>query len=197
MALLSAGAATAVWACLAMPLPPTVAAPSAPASPAASLPSSRAPETLAPRGRGDRDGQGSLLRPCSGRDGAGSAANCGGCCTSNRRRLMEVPSRPHSPPLLLYMGDLAAATATAAVALDDGEVGGVLDAHGRCRSHLFLLCRADHDHGKGKEARRAGRQGGEPRHGGVPDLASGSPDLAILSPDPPPLSLSLCFSVSS
>lgn len=105
---------------------------------------------------------------------------------------MEGPSRPHSPPLLLYMRDLAAAATAAAVALDDGEVGGVLDAQMQIPS-LLVLCRADRDHGKRKEARRAGRQGGEPGHGGAPDLASGSPDLAILSPDLPPLPLSVFF----
>ena len=41
---------------------------------------------------------------------------------------MEGPSRPHSPPLLLYVGDLAATAAAVAVALEDGEVGGMLDA---------------------------------------------------------------------
>ncbi|XP_044375729.1 uncharacterized protein [Triticum aestivum] len=70
---------------------------------------------------------------------------------------MEGPSRPHSPPLLLYMRDLAAAATAAAVALDDGEVGGVLDAQMQIPS-LLVLCRADRDHGKRKEARRAGRQ---------------------------------------
>lgn len=47
------------------------------------------------------------------------------------------------------MGDLAAA---AAVALDDGEVGG-----GQMQiSSLLVLHGPDHDHGKRKDARRAG-----------------------------------------